>query len=148
MAAGVRLPRNVRGYGPAHVALRAELAPHVAAGGVRCARCGELIGAGEPWDLGHGDGDRSRWAGPEHARCNRATAGRRPWAPVPVVEDGERAGLAADDGGGGGPRVGGLRGVRGDAVWPRLMTVPHPRGTGSLGPEFIAWVAERGGRLR
>jgi hypothetical protein len=28
----------------------------VEAGMVRCARCGDLIHAGEPWDLGHVDG--------------------------------------------------------------------------------------------
>src|SRR3954454_20462834 len=149
MAARARLPRDVRGYGPAHQALRAELAPHVAAGGVRCARCGELIAAGEPWDLGHVDEDRSRYAGPEHQRCNRATAGRRPWAPVPVLEEAERAGLPADHSAWGVPWLEGLRGVPGDAVWPRLMTVPHPRATGSLGGEFVGWAEARtGGRLR
>ena len=34
-----------------------------------------------------------------------------------------------------------------DATWPRLMTVPHPRAAGSLGPEFIAW-AEKSGTQR
>jgi hypothetical protein len=29
------------------------------------------------WDLGHVDHDRSRYAGPEHRRCNRSTASRR-----------------------------------------------------------------------
>jgi hypothetical protein len=67
---------------------------------------------------------------------------------VPVVEEAERAGLRADDGVWGVPWLDGLRGVPGDAVWPRLMTVPHPGAVGSLGPEFIAWVAGRDGRLR
>lgn len=66
-----------RGYGTQHQALRAALAPIVATGQVACARCGELIPGWAPWDLGHVDGDRSRYSGPEHRRCNRATAGRR-----------------------------------------------------------------------
>lgn len=39
--------------------------------------------------------------------------------------------------------------VPGNAVWPRLMTVSHPRAVGSLGVEFCAWAEQRtGGRLR
>lgn len=66
-----------RGYGQAHRELRAQLAPIVEAGRVRCARCGEPIAPGAAWDLGHVDDDRSRYAGPEHRACNRATAARR-----------------------------------------------------------------------
>lgn len=66
-----------RGYGAAHKKLRKAWAPRVAAGVIACARCGKLIAPGAEWDLGHDDCDRSRYVGPEHARCNRATAGRR-----------------------------------------------------------------------
>jgi hypothetical protein len=71
------LSTTARGYGAAHRRLRASLAKQVSAGGVRCARCGGAILPGEPWDLGHHDLDRSRYTGPEHRRCNRATAARR-----------------------------------------------------------------------
>ena len=67
-----------RGYGIGHQRLRKRWAPSVAAGMVACARCGGLIAAGEPWDLGHDDHDRSLPAKPEHEKCNRATAGRQP----------------------------------------------------------------------
>jgi hypothetical protein len=46
----------------------------VAAGGVRCARCGDPIAPGEPWDLDHRDGSPNEYLGPSHAACNRATA--------------------------------------------------------------------------
>lgn len=64
-------------YGGRHKQLRRTLVGVVAAGGVRCARCGEEIVPGSPWDLGHDDADRSRYTGPEHRACNRATMGRR-----------------------------------------------------------------------
>jgi hypothetical protein len=68
---------DARVYGVRHKVIRERLRPSVEAGRVRCARCGELIAPGEPWDLGHVDGDPTRYAGPEHRACNRATAGRR-----------------------------------------------------------------------
>jgi hypothetical protein len=66
-----------RGYGVRHRKLRAHWAPIVATGTVRCWRCRRLIDPAEPWDLGHDDHDRRQYRGPEHIRCNRATAGRR-----------------------------------------------------------------------
>ena len=66
----------MRGYGTKHRKLRKQWAPRVERGEVICVRCGKLIQVGQAWDLGHDDFDRTRYAGPEHARCNRATAGR------------------------------------------------------------------------
>ncbi|WP_395705136.1 hypothetical protein [Rhodococcus ruber] len=65
-----------RGYGRDHRNMREAWRPMVEAGTVRCARCGRPIRPGQPWDLGHDDHDRSRYRGPEHQGCNRATAGR------------------------------------------------------------------------
>lgn len=64
-------------YGVRHRRRRQQWAPVVATGKVDCARCGKRIRAGEPWDLGHDDADPSRYVGPEHARCNRATSAHR-----------------------------------------------------------------------
>jgi hypothetical protein len=71
-----RKPRKTttgRGYGTAHRQRRANLAPLVAAGLVNCARCGERIQPGALWDLGHVDGNRNQWSGPQHRHCNRQT---------------------------------------------------------------------------
>jgi hypothetical protein len=72
-----RQKTTARGYGARHQQIRAAYARSVAAGLAICARCTKPIRPGERWDLGHVDGDRSRYSGPEHAACNRATAGRR-----------------------------------------------------------------------
>jgi hypothetical protein len=65
-----------QGYGWQHQQLRRRWAREVELGGVVCWRCGLRIVPGTPWDLGHSDEDRSRYNGPEHRRCNRATASR------------------------------------------------------------------------
>jgi hypothetical protein len=60
-----------RGYGAHHEALRERLRPQVEAGEARCARCGKIIEAGTPWDMGRVDGtNRTVVSGPEHRRCN------------------------------------------------------------------------------
>lgn len=71
-------------YGRAHREVRARMAPIVATGTARCARCGEFIGPGEQWDLGHDDADPTRYSGPEHRRCNRATLHHAAAAPPAV----------------------------------------------------------------
>lgn len=70
-------------YGYDHRQRRKELAPLVRSGRAVCARCGQLIGWMDKWDLGHVDGDRTRYAGPEHLACNRATSGRGKPPPEP-----------------------------------------------------------------
>ena len=69
--------REARGYGPAHRMRRRMLSARVEAGLEYCARCGERILQGEPWDLGHDDYDRKLYLGPEHRRCNRSAAGKK-----------------------------------------------------------------------
>jgi hypothetical protein len=49
--------------------MRARLAPVVATGTVRCARCDELIEPGSEWHLDHRD-DGHGWLGPSHKTCN------------------------------------------------------------------------------
>lgn len=66
-----------RGYGNEHQKLRRQVARIVALGTAKCARCGDVIHPDEGWDLGHDDHDRTRYTGPEHIRCNRATAAHR-----------------------------------------------------------------------
>ena len=64
--------------------MRAKYEGLVASGLAVCWRCGRSIGSLEPWDLGHVDGDPSRYAGPEHRACNRSTASRRETVVVPA----------------------------------------------------------------
>lgn len=64
---------SARGYGHMHQQRRKRWSPQVEAGHVNCARCGRLIEPGTPWDLGHTDGSRTQYAGPEHRTCNRQT---------------------------------------------------------------------------
>ena len=71
------LSTAARGYGDHHQSLRKRWRRAVSMGGVACSRCGTPFAPGEPWDLGHDDHDRSRYTGPDHRRCIRATAGRR-----------------------------------------------------------------------
>ena len=73
----MRAVMSHRGYGREHRRLRAVLAERVERGGVLCARCGKPIVPGSRWALGHDDLDRSRYSGPEHASCNRATSRHR-----------------------------------------------------------------------
>ena len=70
-----------RGYGLAHVKLRAAWKPKVDAGEAMCcaAIClkrSRQIQPGTPWHLGHTP-DRTAWTGPEHEQCNEADGARR-----------------------------------------------------------------------
>lgn len=71
----VRPSSYARGYDQSHREERARWAPKVDAGQVDCARCGERLEPGRPWDLGHND-ERTAWTGPEHTICNRRAAGQ------------------------------------------------------------------------
>lgn len=71
-----KLSSAARGYGAEHRRIRRQVALLVESGAAVCWRCGLPIGAREPWDLGHDDHDRTRYRGPEHTRCNRATKTR------------------------------------------------------------------------
>lgn len=67
---------TARGYDRTYRAARARAARLVEAGQATCWRCGQAIKAGEPFDLGHDDEDRSIIRGPEHVFCNRSAAGK------------------------------------------------------------------------
>lgn len=68
---------SAAGYGQTHKRLRKMWMTRIARQPVGCARCGKPITSQMAWDLGHNDFDRSRYSGPEHRRCNRATSGRQ-----------------------------------------------------------------------
>lgn len=66
-----------RGYGSEHSRLRKRWKEVIAREGATCARCGKPIVPGMLWDLGHVDGRKDVWSGPEHRSCNRATSRHR-----------------------------------------------------------------------
>src|SRR5262245_32748001 len=55
----------------------------------------------------------------------------------------EPAGFGPDDRAWDVPWLDGLRQVPANAVWPRLMTPPHPQAVGSLGDDFAVFAADR-----
>lgn len=59
-----------RGYGTEHQRLRRTWVDRVARGDVDCWRCHQPILPGTDWQLGHDDDDRTKYRGPEHAKCN------------------------------------------------------------------------------
>lgn len=75
-----------RGYDHKHKKLRKQVEPQVLAGKAFCWRCGEKIQPTDAWDLGHDDEDRTKYRGPEHQGCNRATANRRTQMTGPPVD--------------------------------------------------------------
>src|SRR5262245_8653294 len=137
------LSTTERGYGSVHQKNRAYVEPIVLAGGVECSRCGNPILPHHHWHLDHTD-DRMGYRGVSHAWCNVSAnaGGSRRIAPELEVE---RDGLGVRDERWAVPWLGHLRRVPPDAVWPRLMTVPHERAVGSLGPELVAFAEQRSG---
>jgi hypothetical protein len=84
------------GYGWSHQKLRAGWAKLVELGAVTCSKCCERIKPGQKWDLAHapvkGAHRAGLYAGPQHAECNRNTAGARkppvrPRAPALAIFD-------------------------------------------------------------
>jgi hypothetical protein len=62
---------TTRGYGWHHQRLRAALL-QILIPGTPCPRCHKPMWPGlQALDLGHVDGDKTRYTGLEHARCNR-----------------------------------------------------------------------------
>lgn len=60
-----------------HQHIRAQWQHVVDADQADCWRCGNHIHPTQPWDLGHVDGDPTRYQGPECRPCNRSTSTRR-----------------------------------------------------------------------
>ena len=97
--------------------------------------CCRLVPSCEPCNRQGGVAVRNGWWRPDVGAA----------ATEPVAEP-ERDGLAQGDPRWRVPWLKGLRRPPVDAVWPRLMTVPHRRAVGSLGDEFIREAEERSGR--
>lgn len=70
-------PAFTQRYGSAHTTESRRWKRRIATGErVLCWRCGEPITNPAEMDLGHDDSDKTIVRGPEHAKCNRSTAGR------------------------------------------------------------------------
>jgi len=143
-----------RGYGGAYQRARRQMLGE----GTPCAHCRKRLATTLDHDPPlamhiHREGSGCcRWI-PSCEQCNReggVAVQQGTWRPgwKPDAEDlpPERDGLDPDDDRFDVPWLIDLRRVPRDAVWPRLMTVPHSRAVGSLGPEFAAWVEGRSGK--
>lgn len=65
-----------RGYGAAHQRARAKVQARIDAGEiVRCVDCSVRL-HGHAWDMGHVDGTRTRYKGPQCIPCNRRAGGK------------------------------------------------------------------------
>lgn len=141
-------------YARQHQDARARLL----AGNPPCWVCGEpaTIADHEPPLTTHrhlGEGKGCCTLVPHCARCSSVQGGilRRtglvppaPWDPLETVD--EPAGFDVTSPVWAVPWLDGLLEVPADAVWPRLMTPPHPDAVGSLGWQFIADAGLRCGR--
>lgn len=68
--------RQARGYDAAHEKLRSEYQRRMNSGEqFTCWRCGGVVDPSY-WTLGHCDGNRTRYHGPECPPCDYATSGR------------------------------------------------------------------------
>lgn len=61
-------------YDGPHRARRRREQLNIDAGHAYCWRCTKPIPPGSDWDLGHDDNDPTKYMGPEHVACNRATS--------------------------------------------------------------------------
>jgi hypothetical protein len=73
-----------RGYDAAHRKRRERERTIVEVGNAICWRCNKPIAPDADWDLGHDDNDRTKYMGPEHVACNRATSTHKA---MKVVDD-------------------------------------------------------------